>query len=963
MQNSDHVISTLVSELLEGSYESKAHSKQYYPTLVVGLGGTGCKTLRCLKKELVKHSLRHVALIGIDTDRNENSTFPQTLPPLADSELVLLESEPALNALERAAQGDPSDSHVLDYLPSATDDHKNIHNSVRDKILKGVGAGQFRRAGKLLFCENITDGALLSSRFNDLSLKLRGLPRILREHRGGHKIAPGIRIMVVTSLAGGTGAGVLIDCLGLLRTVFQNSEDKINILGILPGHLLDTKLSKNTQLQMQQTRGSAIGVIRELMGFKLGKYKSHEFNFRGYATAPLGTRPLFDDIFLVDHRNMEKVSPANYMELCEAMGRFMYALTGSGVGMAAESGAINDRISDQSVKAGRIFNSLGVGSLEYPVEIMLEYGIRKMLENWGCQWLAAATQDSSDIIKSKLTRHKIRSFEQLRNQIAVPKDITNYELTYLPDPEQRKQVLKKSDDDFILNAKRHLDDLSEKLKEQHEVLSQQSSQLYTEISQTITQLALSHVPSGSGTCRQMLNQFSQHFAQLRKDAEKSIQKTGKDIDLLKTDMAKKAKKIHFWDFYLDRNLRKTYIQQVNRMVELRTKETIASYHTWLIESIDEHINQLDGQVVRLSTDLNNVLPRNERALQDLADREPIPGISQWAMTYAEIEQWFDQGHFAVPDTFSVEELSLEEVLTEALRVPAKSITEFLKSLNLWDQAQSNDDIMKLITSLNLSSEPLMSMISARPSTPELKPQKFVAGNIPSMESEELHQYFHPVGRAAVTMIQHDNPSLITCIQTNHGYASSHWSGFEQAKRDYLEDPWWYHTLPMDHLPELHAGDEVYLEGIKDLALALAFDCVIQDAKGALHWNFAGPDEEGKYAYLVYQRDRTLGAKLLLDSGLVKMPPSNVTKISPDTTIGSGLDKVAKRLRTDEHLTKCEKMNGMILELRRAVGRDELLRGVEHYLENMKKSFGSLKSTEKQFLQEMTAALKTYVSRI
>ena len=119
-------IEQFITSVLDSS--RLAPEGRYYPALVVGLGGSGCRILRHLKRRLSDTDMKQIRLLGIDSDNAENSKFTPELPALADSELVLLHAPTAVGVLERAAAGHTAEAHVLDYLPA------KFHPIVKEKI-------------------------------------------------------------------------------------------------------------------------------------------------------------------------------------------------------------------------------------------------------------------------------------------------------------------------------------------------------------------------------------------------------------------------------------------------------------------------------------------------------------------------------------------------------------------------------------------------------------------------------------------------------------------------------------------------------------------------------------------------------------------------------------------------------------------------------------------------------------
>jgi len=80
------MLDAFLDDLTRGLY-AQTQTGTYVPTLVIGLGGTGLKVLRHLKKALNRHQSQEIRLLGIETDDSENNKYP-AIPPLEPKELV-----------------------------------------------------------------------------------------------------------------------------------------------------------------------------------------------------------------------------------------------------------------------------------------------------------------------------------------------------------------------------------------------------------------------------------------------------------------------------------------------------------------------------------------------------------------------------------------------------------------------------------------------------------------------------------------------------------------------------------------------------------------------------------------------------------------------------------------------------------------------------------------------------------
>ncbi|MCB1103039.1 MAG: hypothetical protein KDL10_11780, partial [Kiritimatiellae bacterium] len=380
------MLDAFLDDLTRGLY-AQTQTGTYVPTLVIGLGGTGLKVLRHLKKALNRHQSQEIRLLGIETDDSENNKYP-AIPPLEPKELVVLDAEAAIRTLARAEDGDASAQHVLEYLPVTHDLIGAVHQSVRGKIQLRKGAGQLRRAGKLLFCSNVADGVNLDNIFLDLRRELTGLGTMLAKRTAGIEIERGTRVYVVCSLAGGTGAGCLVDVLGLVRKHFGGTTDVVTAVCLLPGKALDAELT-DPRDEKVNTRGNTIGVLKELQGFMLGQFGRYTFRFDAHTEMDLGNKNLLNCVYLVGDTQWNGTPVERWFDLCQAASYFLYGTLGTGVGAAKEAGAVNHDVSDQARMKARpsLYNTMGVGVVEYPIDEIGAFAFRSIVHSLLDRWL------------------------------------------------------------------------------------------------------------------------------------------------------------------------------------------------------------------------------------------------------------------------------------------------------------------------------------------------------------------------------------------------------------------------------------------------------------------------------------------------------------------------------------------------------------------------------------------------
>lgn len=227
------------------------------PALIIGVGGTGLAVLKFIKAmadEGVDHDLSEalkksrIVLLGIDSDRlaNDKEDVDQAiyattdgrlsdrlahvkeLPPVDEffpidaAAMVQAAERIEADALRRADAIDAKDEPKLTYPAfdrwypySAGEDTRISMASARSG-----GAQQWRPLGRLG----------IARQAGELSEKLRGLIAEVRAHHQ-HQSAEG-SILVVSSIAGGTGSGMFLDIAMLIRMI--ETEMAVRGVFVLP---------------------------------------------------------------------------------------------------------------------------------------------------------------------------------------------------------------------------------------------------------------------------------------------------------------------------------------------------------------------------------------------------------------------------------------------------------------------------------------------------------------------------------------------------------------------------------------------------------------------------------------------------------------------------------------------------------------------------------------------------------
>lgn len=285
-----------------------------YPTLVIGLGGAGANVARHAKHRFLRSWRAHpksrpwddlpdvLQVLAVDTEPLVNK-MGET--PLYFHEYAFLGKFDATKLVQNR--------HNHPYLSWWTlDDHDiplgYVHN----------GAKQLRPIGRLAFFRNyVTFKRLMEEKITNMLV----LPAVQEaEHRGFDVMRDHRLIFIVSSLCGGTGAGMFLDVAHRVRHQVGSNASIIGIF-FMPS-VFERTIS--SEIQKRRIRANAYAALKELEHF----HETQSFKaLYPSEQVELPTTPYraFSRIFLVESTNSEKVSQSG-KEAAEQMAAHLIHL-------------------------------------------------------------------------------------------------------------------------------------------------------------------------------------------------------------------------------------------------------------------------------------------------------------------------------------------------------------------------------------------------------------------------------------------------------------------------------------------------------------------------------------------------------------------------------------------------------------------------------------------------------------
>lgn len=267
--------------------QSAADQKIYgpvHPTLFVGLGGTGLKVLARVRRRLYEQhgSADHwpiYAFLGVDSDlkdinagQSNRGTLSEVGIPLQISDIVQIWMPPA--EVARVLAGLRGEyAYIGNWLPGRFEELDN-HNW-------NTGAKQNRAAGRMLFIRKIEE---VKKKVLERCTKITGLKALEQAQELGAapsitaNATSGVDVVMVASIAGGTGAGCTLDFAYLLRSL-GNRIRSIGCYLVMPDVFQD-ELPKDDEQRMK-TQANGFAFLRELEYY-------NRFQSQGFSTEAWG---------------------------------------------------------------------------------------------------------------------------------------------------------------------------------------------------------------------------------------------------------------------------------------------------------------------------------------------------------------------------------------------------------------------------------------------------------------------------------------------------------------------------------------------------------------------------------------------------------------------------------------------------------------------------------------------------
>lgn len=342
------------------------------PTLIVGLGGVGSDIVGRVCQQTSAEQKKRVKFVSIDTDVNDLRSLQDRIPEVA----TIQTSAPYT---------------VGEYLNNNTiarDTWFPTHHILNTKT-PTEGAGQVRAISRLAFDTAVREGCM-----RPLEKAIEDLYTL-----NGEAVQQALRVIVVSSLAGGTGSGVILPAAMYIKNFLEKRLKRSAC--VMRGFLLlpDVFYSGKSPEEINNLGCNGYAALRELDAFMRRSDCEHEGGmFRemtllmpdpatgeyvDYKTAP------FNFCFLFGAQNTADQDLRSFEEYKEQAANIVYAQAVSALSGRSNSNEDNTILTLCSDNGHNRFCGAGSSRMFYPQKDVIRYlADQWALKGMGEQWLA-----------------------------------------------------------------------------------------------------------------------------------------------------------------------------------------------------------------------------------------------------------------------------------------------------------------------------------------------------------------------------------------------------------------------------------------------------------------------------------------------------------------------------------------------------------------------------------------------
>lgn len=334
------------------------------PTLLIGLGGTGQKVLVQLKAQFTRNYgsvPKSIEFLAFDTDQNveETSLGGQRIRLTAGTELINI--------------GNVETAQIVNQLPRFPAMAAWMSEDKEKFPIRAVtmGAQQVRPLGRLAFFWHV--GRI----FTSIQAAVRRLT-----HIGQDVEKRGVNVFIITSVCGGTGAGIFLDTAYLVRYVISQSgvpTSSCYISGVL------ALPSVFPTVDPQGIESNAFAALAELDYLMDNPTWNVDYNNELVNNVTVPAQRPFNICYLIESQNERQAGLIGLEEIAPMIAEAIYLQVSDQVGNANASAFDNVHKLGQSVlnpmtqqMRPTAYSSFGTASLVFPADKIIEYAAHSL---------------------------------------------------------------------------------------------------------------------------------------------------------------------------------------------------------------------------------------------------------------------------------------------------------------------------------------------------------------------------------------------------------------------------------------------------------------------------------------------------------------------------------------------------------------------------------------------------------
>ena len=350
-------------------------------TLIIGLGGVGSEITAEIYRKFMKTNpsdieRRNIICLALDTDGGDVEKRKEILP----ENWVVKTSSDLSCTVGDYVDSIKSNTTVLDWFDTSSSYVMNM--SLNE------GAGQIRMCSRLALM-----AAMSEQKLNVVNNAIRSLLTQEPQRHAGNVI----KVHIICSLAGGTGAGSFLQMAYYVRDIMRNdyhiSSPEITGYFVLADILCNDNSVGFNEEQKENTRSNTYACLKELDAFihhdKIQVLKPIDFEYKlGQRDIHLPIGKPYNHCYLIDFTTREgqnlKVKEHYYTQVED----YVYLNVFTDIGTSTRSNLINN-IRQQVERNGRgAYSAIGVSKLVYPVDDIFAYfANQKVADNLSSSWI------------------------------------------------------------------------------------------------------------------------------------------------------------------------------------------------------------------------------------------------------------------------------------------------------------------------------------------------------------------------------------------------------------------------------------------------------------------------------------------------------------------------------------------------------------------------------------------------